>query len=132
MNLSIPENKKSSIFNDLSSANHAFNKIYRGDREDRQPIHTVYGGANLFKSNTTQVLGEVALKSLLQYAPNFVEFAKAFQLNGSENFPSDNEAQTELINTLENLSEDGLKKHSAGFSYRIYKKVITKTKTRRC
>ena len=88
MNLSISEDKKLNIFNDLKSANQAFNKIYRGDREDRQPIHTVYGGANLFKSNTTDVLGKIALKSLLLYAPNFIEFGKAFQLNDFEDFPS--------------------------------------------
>lgn len=78
MKLSITQNKKENIFNDLSTANQAFNKIYRGDREDRQPIHTVYGGANLFKSDTTNTLGKVALNSLLHYAPNFVEFGKAF------------------------------------------------------
>ena len=82
MNLSISEDKKSQIFGDLKVANTTFNKIYRGDMEDRQPIHTVYGGANLFKSNTTQVLGTIALKSLLHYAPDFIKFGKAFQLNG--------------------------------------------------
>ena len=128
MNLSISEDKKLNIFNDLKSANQAFNKIYRGDREDRQPIHTVYGGANLFKSNTTDVLGKIALKSLLLYAPNFIEFGKAFQLNDFEDFPSDDEAQRTLINELETLSEDQLKNHYAGFSYRIYKKVIAKLK----
>ena len=61
MNLSISEDKKMNIFDDLKTANQAFNKIYRGDREDRQPIHTVYGGANLFKFNTPKVLGNVAL-----------------------------------------------------------------------
>ncbi len=128
MNLSISENKRSHIFNDLKIANLSFNRIYRGDREDRQPIHTVYGGANLFKSNTTQALGGIALKSLLRYAPNFIEFGKAFQLNGFEHFPSKNEEQKALIKELENLSENELKEHYAGFSYRIYKKVIAKLK----
>jgi len=128
MNLSISENKKSQIFSDLKVANTTFNKIYRGDREDRQPIHTVYGGANLFKSNTTQVLGTIALKSLLHYAPNFIEFGKAFQLNGFENFPKDNGAQKALIDELDTLSEEELKHHYAGFSYCIYKKVIAKLK----
>jgi citrate lyase beta subunit len=126
MDLSISKDNKSQIFGDLKVANATFNKIYRGDREDRQPIHTVYGGANLFKSNTTQVLGSIALKSLLHYAPNFIEFGKAFQLNGHESFPSNDDAQKVLINKLENLSEEKLKAHYAGFSFRIYKKVITK------
>ena len=128
MKLSITEDEKAGIFNDLKIANQAFNKIYRGDREDRQPIHTVYGGANLFKSNTTDVLGNIALKSLLQYAPNFVEFGKAFQLNGSENFPSDIHQQQVLVKEVEALSEEDLKNHPAGFSHTIYQKVIAKLK----
>jgi citrate lyase beta subunit len=128
MKLSITENKKASIFNNLSTANQAFNKIYRGDREDRQPIHTVYGGANLFKSNTTDVLGDVALKSLLHYAPNFVEFGKAFQLKGCDQLPTSGREQEELAKKLEKLSFQELKKHPAGFSYNIYQKVISKLK----
>ena len=126
MNLSISEDKKSRIFNDLKTANLTFNKIYRGDREDRQPIHTVYGGANLFKSNTTKVLGGIALKSLLHYAPNFVEFGNAFQLKGHELLPKSSEDQQVLINELKSLSIDKLKTHPAGFVYVIYQKVIAK------
>ncbi|PCI06628.1 MAG: phosphoenolpyruvate kinase [Flavobacteriaceae bacterium] len=126
MKQSISAEKKANIFGDLKIANTTFNKIYRGDREDRQPIHTVYGGANLFKSNTTDVLGGIALKSLLHYAPNFMEFGKAFQLQGYENLPSDGKEQEELLMELNRLSEEDLKKHPAGFSYRIYKKVIAK------
>ncbi|OUS03540.1 phosphoenolpyruvate kinase [Flavobacteriales bacterium 33_180_T64] len=129
MNLSISENKKESIFSDLRNANQAFNKIYKGDREDRQPIHTVYGGANLFKSNTTDILGNIALKSLLHYAPNFIEFGKAFKLKGSKKLPSKNKKQQKLIEELEALSIDELKNHPAGFSYIIYQKVIAKLKT---
>jgi len=128
MKLSIPQDKKASIFNDLKNANQAFNTIYKGDREDRQPIHTVYGGANLFKSNSTDVLGDIALKSLLHYAPNFVEFGKAFQLKGSETLPSNENEQIALINQLSVLSNDELKNHPAGFSYNIYQKVIAKLK----
>jgi citrate lyase beta subunit len=128
MNLSISEDKKFQIFNDLGTANQAFNKIYRGDREDRQPIHTVYGGANLFKSDTTQTLGDVALKSLLQYAPNFVEFGKAFQLNGSDQLPTSKKEQDVLTKELASFSNEELKNHPAGFSYIIYQKVIAKLK----
>jgi len=128
MKLSISEDKKLAIFGDLKTANQAFNKIYRGDREDRQPIHTVYGGANLFKYNTTDVLGNIALKSLLHYAPNFIEFGDAFQLQGYTNFPSEESKREALINSFESLSEEELKTHPEGFSYRIYKKVIAKLK----
>ncbi len=128
MKLTISENKKSSIFGELKIANQTFNAIYKGDREDRQPIHTVYGGANLFKSNTAEALGNVALKSLLAYAPNFIEYGKAFQLQGSESLPNDKKAQEQLVSELEKLPPEELKKHSAGFSYTIYNKVIKKLK----
>ena len=126
MKLSIPQDKKSTIFGDLREANQAFNKIYKGDREERQPIHTVYGGANLFKSNTTDVLGNIALKSLLHYASNFAEFGKAFQLQGSDSLPSNENEQLALAEELKSLSAEELKNHFAGFSYNIYQKVKAK------
>jgi len=129
MNLSISENKKKAIFSELKIANQTFNNIYKGDREDRQPIHTVYGGANLFKSDTAKALGKVALESLLTYAPNFIEFGKAFQLQGHESLPSDKKVQEPLIHAVEKLSPDELKKHPAGFAYTIYNKVLTKLQT---
>ena len=128
MNISITEADKANIFDNLRTANLAFNKIYRGDREDRQPIHTVYGGANLFKSNTTEVLGEIALKSLLHYAPNFADFGKAFNLRGNESLPNSETEQVKLAQELALLSREDLKTHPAGFSYNIYQKVIAKLK----
>ena len=126
MNLSIPTAKKTAVFNELKAANTAFNKIYRGEREDRQAIHTVYGGANLFKYDTAAALSEIALRSLLQYAPNFAEFGRAFQLNGYESLPVNKHEQHALATELDGLPDEAVKQHPAGFSYRIYKKVIAK------
>ncbi|MEC3908629.1 hypothetical protein VOI54_16495 [Tamlana sp. 2201CG12-4] len=128
MNISVSEYKKESIFNDLKEANLAFNKIYKGDRKERQPIHTVYGGANLFRYDLTQQLGQKALTTFLKYAPNFVQFGKAFQLKGSENLSSDESIQLMQVKELNSFSEEDLKKHPGGFSYIIYQKVIAKLK----
>lgn len=49
MELSIPVENKNQLFGDLKKANDAFQQLYPGDRADRQPVHTVYGGANLFR-----------------------------------------------------------------------------------
>ena len=38
----------------LGAANRAFARRYPGDRAARQPVHTVYGGAQLFKAETTR------------------------------------------------------------------------------
>jgi citrate lyase beta subunit len=54
----------------LAAANGAFMRVYPGERPARQPVHTVYGGAHLFKAETTQRLGELALRSLATYAPD--------------------------------------------------------------
>ena len=129
MKTTISNDSKESIFGDLQIANQAFNKIYKGDREDRQPIHTVYGGANLFKYNTVGTLGNNALKSLLAYAPNFIAFGKAFQLQGYETFPTKPKTQKRLIQKLKDASEEELKHMPAAFSYKIYNKVIAKLKT---
>ena len=48
---------------------------------ERSPVHVVYGGAHLFKSDTPQKLGKIALKNLRQYAPSVEHFAEAFNLN---------------------------------------------------
>lgn len=43
---------------------------YPGDAGRRQPVHTVYGGAQLFKSDTPKKLGELALRALREYGPS--------------------------------------------------------------
>jgi HpcH/HpaI aldolase/citrate lyase family len=43
----------------------------------RQPVHVVYGGAHLFKSETTLKLGTLAERALAEYAPNAATLAEA-------------------------------------------------------
>ena len=59
MNFSLPELEKDALLTNLREANIRFHKVYPGDKPDRQPVHTVYGGANLFKSDTCIKMGEV-------------------------------------------------------------------------
>ncbi|MCZ6738096.1 MAG: phosphoenolpyruvate kinase, partial [Actinobacteria bacterium] len=40
-----------------------------GEGPERQPVHTVYGGAHLFKANTAGRLGELSLRSVEQWVP---------------------------------------------------------------
>ena len=54
----------------LREANHAFAKRYPGESNRRQAVHSVYGGAHLFKADSAQKLGAAALQSLEEYAPN--------------------------------------------------------------
>src|SRR2546423_15662734 len=54
----------------LSDANKAFMRHYPGESNRRQAVHTGYGGAHLFKADSPQKLGAVALRSLQEYAPD--------------------------------------------------------------
>jgi citrate lyase beta subunit len=64
----------------LGDVNRAFARTYPGDRPTRQPVHTVYGGAQLFKAETTRRLGELAARSLATYARDPAELARGLGL----------------------------------------------------
>ncbi|HZN07280.1 MAG TPA: hypothetical protein VFB65_10860, partial [Pyrinomonadaceae bacterium] len=65
------------IVEPLRRANEEFARHYPGETGRRQPVHTVYGGAHLFKSDSAQRLGAVARRSLEEFAPDAATFAKA-------------------------------------------------------
>jgi hypothetical protein len=64
----------------LRTANAAFAALYPGERADRQPVHTFYGGAQLFKADTARRLGELARKALHDNAPDAATLAQALGL----------------------------------------------------
>ncbi len=70
------------IFARLTVANRQFAADYPGERADRQPVHTVYGGAHLFKADVAARLGAAALATLEEYAPRPATFARALGLGG--------------------------------------------------
>src|SRR5688572_1046027 len=57
-----------------------FAKAYPGETGRRQPVHTVYGGAQLFKSDTTVKLGQLAVRSFEAFAPDAGVFGEAIGL----------------------------------------------------
>jgi hypothetical protein len=71
------------IIKPLRQANEQFAKHYPGETGRRQPVHTVYGGAHLFKSDSAQRLGSLARRSLEQFAPDVATFAEAIGLPGN-------------------------------------------------
>jgi hypothetical protein len=66
----------------LKRANASVAAAFPGETGDRQPVHTVYGGAHLFRSDTTRRLGAVALGVLEEYAPDAATFARVLGLPG--------------------------------------------------
>lgn len=129
MKFSIKETEKDSLLNELKTANLQFQKTYPGDKPDRQPVHTVYGGANLFKSDTCVKMGEIALHNLQAYAPNFVVLAKVLQLQGYEHLPHLEKDIEQLARKLEDMPEGERKNEPAWLSYTVYNKIIQKLKT---
>jgi len=51
------------------------------DAAGRQPVHTVYGGAHLFRPDTVSKLGTIALASLREYAPDPPALAGALDID---------------------------------------------------
>ena len=64
-------------FDVLAAANRAFIQRYPGEPATRQPVHTVYTGAQLYAAETVREWGESALRSLDTYASDPFDFARA-------------------------------------------------------
>ncbi len=64
----------------LSRANAAHDAIFSSDSTERQPVHTFYGGAHLFKPETPARLGSVALDTIRTYLPDSSSLARCFGL----------------------------------------------------
>ncbi len=129
MNLSIADIEKEILLNSLGAANHKFQQVYPGDKPDRQPVHTVYGGANLFKSDTCVKMGEIALKNLQTYSPDFISLAKVLKMDGYDQLPDDEKKAAKLVKKLDKMVETARRKHPAWLPYTVYNKIIQKLKT---
>ena len=129
MKFSINDSVKDSLLNDLKTANLKFQKIYPGDKPDRQAVHTVYGGANLFKSNTCVKMGDIALRNLKTYSPDFTELARVLKFKGHEDLPGSEKKIKKLTKKLDKMSEAERKLEPEWLAYSVYNKIIQKLKT---
>ena len=68
----------------LARANSGHDALFPGESADRQPVHTVYGGAQLFKTETASTLGALALDLLRNYAGDPAALAGCVGLAGGE------------------------------------------------
>lgn len=85
----------------LDAANREYTGVYPGEPITRQPVHTVYGGAHLFRRDSARRLGELALAALREYAPDAAAFARAAGIPGD---PADHTALYAAI--IEKLSRE--------------------------
>lgn len=115
------------LANRLRQANEEFTRHYPGETGRRQPVHTVYGGAHLFKSDSAKRLGSLARRSLDQFAPDFLTFARAIDLPGESELPESFDEATELVSFLNDEPERARKeKKGAWLAHTIYRRVIEK------
>src|ERR1700745_1459817 len=68
----------------LSDANKAFMRYSPGESNRRQAVHTVYGGAHLFRADSAKKLGAVALRSFEEYGPDAQTLAGAIGIDASD------------------------------------------------
>ena len=111
----------------LELAHKALDKRYPGPPAERQPVHVVYGGAHLFRSGTTRRLGELALRSLDEYAPHFAAFAKAVGMPGAAGLPEAPGAASAIANSIESDPEPARREnYAAWFAHTVYRRVREK------
>lgn len=81
MKTSMSENEYSSILSKLTDPNNHISRIYPGDSELRQPVHTVYGGAHLFKKDMAHKMSSVSLRWFNEYIQSPKELKEIFPLS---------------------------------------------------
>jgi len=124
MNITLTPSLLNPITQRVSAANDQFDSWYPGDSVDRQPVHTLYGGAQLFKSTTPAKLGSLGLRSLDAYAPNFVLFAKILGMNGADGLPTKQKSIDALCEAIRHDPEAVKRANEpAWIAYTIYERV---------
>jgi hypothetical protein len=101
----------------------AFHARYPGPSGERQPVHTYYCAADLFRRDLVRALGDLALLSLDEFAPDFITFAKAIGLPGSDRLP-DSSSAGKLAQSIESDPEFARKDdRTAWFAHVVYARV---------
>jgi citrate lyase beta subunit len=127
MNRSLSPETLIDLAEKLSMAHAEFQNRYPGATGNRQPVHSVYGGAHLFRANTAQRFGELAVRALDEYAPDFVAFAKAMSLPGAERLPESQELAASLVASVEADPVRAQKENRpAWLAHTVYRRVREK------
>jgi citrate lyase beta subunit len=127
MNRTLPPESLQEIATRLEHAHKAFQRRYPGSSGNRRPIHVVYGGAHLFRSGTTRRLGDLALRSLDEFAADFVVFAKAISLPNSDRLPASAEAIASISKSIEADPQVARRENRpAWLAHSVYRRVREK------
>ncbi len=127
MKTSIPDDLLETVVAPLRSAMQAFDTRFPGESGDRQPVHTVYGGAHLFRAGTAQRLGALALSFVDEYAPDFASLARAIGLRGAETLPTSAGQISDLAARIEGDSARArLEEPDAWLAHTVHTRVVEK------
>jgi citrate lyase beta subunit len=111
----------------LNAAHKSQSARYPGWSAERRPIHVFYGGAHLFRAGIARRLGELAVRSLDDFAPDFASFARAIELPGAEKLPSVPKEITVLEKSLDaNPKATGAQSSQAWLAHAVYRRVREK------
>src|SRR5688500_3407619 len=127
MKSSLSNEHLADLIEPLRQANEEFMRHCPGETGGRQPVHTVYGGAHLFKADSAKRLGSIAQRALDQFAPDFLTFARALNIRGADQLPETLDDAAELVTDLEKGPEPIRRdNNSAWLSHTIYNRVSEK------
>src|SRR6266849_6537672 len=129
MKQSLSDEAIEKITEDLRQANVASMQNYPGETGRRQPVHTVYGGAHLFKSDSAPRLGKLAERAMVEYASDFVVFAEALDLPNVDQLPDVLSYAQDLKARLESDPDAVREENKAAWlAHTVYSRVREKLK----
>lgn len=111
----------------LSEANLGALARRPGESERRQPLHTVYGGAQLFRHDLARRLGQRAQIALHAYAGDPAVLARALRLPSWDAWPEEPRERLALLKRLDE-EPDAVKSEAWGawLAHTVYRRVEEK------
>jgi len=127
MKTSLSDSAVQSALRILEEPSAGFARRYPGETERRQPVHTVYGGAHLFRAGIARRLGDLALVTLGEYAPDAFTLARAIGLPGAKDLPKSAKravtAERQFAKSPEKLRREN---RAAWMALTVYGRVLEK------
>jgi len=110
----------------LAEPNAAVARRWSGLPEGRQPVHTVYGGAQLFRADVASRMGKRALTSLHTYAPDPIVFAQALGIAGADTLPEKKKKKGAILADARSELDELASSDPAALAVRVYERVLRK------
>jgi citrate lyase beta subunit len=127
MKTSLPQSAVHAAQGPLEEALASLARLYPGESGRRQPVHSVYGGAHLFRAGTARRLGDVALAALEEHAPSAFTFARAVGLPGAQALPKPAARETALERRFRTSPEKLREENQAAWlALAVYARVLEK------